>query len=511
MTSSAAAGRRIAMLAFAILVTAIYGAGVAIVGQLPHLDHRGAVAVGLTLDLVVVVPLAFYLLVVRRGNVPAVTLAPVLVISAIAASRLLPAADQRTLRLLEMAAVPVELALIGWIAWRAARALRAARRDAAADALEQLRRAAFALTRNERVAAVFAFEIAVLYYALGAWRAAPHVPRGATAVTHHVRSGHAGVVLAFLVVMATEGVAMHLLIAQWSVPAAWILTIGTAYGALWLIADYRATVLRPILIGPEDITLRAGLRCTLLLPLSRIAEVGRVRPDLGKESLKLGFVSTPTHWITLSEPMLARGPYGLSRRVRAIGFEPDAPEEFDRAIAAGLARRDARVGAPGSCRGIEEAGTKGAVSATRATHPHPAGVRRSADEGRRRVMLGSLAGGGVLLGVMLMLAVLAAGLGWIARDGAGRVDLGPWLAIQIVGGAVASVAGGAVSRCVARSFRGPALLAVAVAVLGTIEAAEILRHAHAGGVVVDAGLVRLAPVVAAGGVLLGGWRRRTRS
>ena len=36
--------------------------------------------------------------------------------------------------------------------------------------------------------------------------------------------------------------------------------------------------------------------------------------------------------IALSEPMLAEGPYGFHRRMRAIGIAPDAAEHFQRAV-----------------------------------------------------------------------------------------------------------------------------------------------------------------------------------
>lgn len=332
---AAAAHHRAFPLLFTGIVVGVYSTALAVVGQLPHLERAGAVAVGLTMDMVVVVPLAFYLLVIRRRGLPFVTLAPVLVLSVLAASQVLPANHQQPLRVLEALAVPMELGLVGWIAWRAVRALRRARHDAALDPLEQLRQAAFELTRNDRVAAVLALELGVLYYAFGSWRARPHVPVGSSAFTHHRSSGHAGIVLAFLLVMVAEGLAVHVLLLQWSALVAWLFTIGTAYGALWLIADYRATVLRPILVSDDSILIRAGFRCILWVPRARIAEVGRTKPAFGKESLNLTFLGTPTRWLTLSEPMLALGPYGFRRRVRAIGIQPDAPEVFDRILDSG--------------------------------------------------------------------------------------------------------------------------------------------------------------------------------
>lgn len=332
MHSAAAHGRAWPLL-FVGIVTGVYATALAVVGQLSHMEARaGAVAVALTLDLVVVVPLAFYLLVVRRRALPIVTLVPILVLSVLGASRVIPAGHQQMLRLLEALALPMELALVGWIGWRAARALREACRDATADPIEQLGHAAFELTRSRRVAAVIASEIAVFWYAIGSWRARAHAPVGAIAFSHHRRSGHAGIVLAFILVLAVEGLAVHFLLLTWSALAAWIFTIGTAYGAMWLIADFRATMLRPILVRDESIVFRAGFRFTLQVPLARIAAIGRERPQFGKESVNLTFLGTPTHWLTLSEPMVACGAYGFRRRVRAIGIEPDAGDEFVRIL-----------------------------------------------------------------------------------------------------------------------------------------------------------------------------------
>ena len=318
-------------LQFLGVAAGIYAAALAIVGQLPPLETRAnAVAVALTLDLVVVVPLASYVLVIRRRRWPIVTLAPVFVLSLIAASRVLPGDQQQTLRVFETLVVPIELGLLGWIGWRAARAVRKTRSDAARDPLERIRSATLELTHGRRAAAVLATEVALVYYALASWGARPHEPTGTIAFTHHRRSGHAGIVFAFILVMAVEGLAVHLLLQSWSALAAWIGTIGNAYGALWLIADYRMTVLRPILVDGDALIIRAGLRCTIRVGLEQVAEIGRMKPDFGKESVSLSFLATPTHWLTLAEPIEAEGPYGSRRRVRAIGLAPDAPRDFER-------------------------------------------------------------------------------------------------------------------------------------------------------------------------------------
>jgi len=327
--------KRTPLLIFAVIVAGVYATSIALAGRLGDLQGADAVAVGMALDMVVAVPLAFYVLLVRRRFLPLVALVPAVGISMLLASWILPPAYRQSLHILEGGAIALELGLVSFIAWRAMGALRRARRDMAADPLEQMRRAAVTLVENERAAGAIASEIAIFDYALCAWWSQPHAPVGTTPFTHHRRSGQAAIVFAFLLLMLAEGIAVHVLLLLWSVTAAWIFTATTVYGALWLVADYRATVLRPILVSRETILLRAGLRWTISVPRDHLAAITHVKPEAGKESLSLTFLATPTHWLILKEPVMAEGPYGFRRQVRAVGLRPDEPEDLERMLAGG--------------------------------------------------------------------------------------------------------------------------------------------------------------------------------
>lgn len=124
----------------------------------------------------------------------------------------------------------------------------------------------------------------------------------------------------------------------------------------------------------------------------------------------------------------------------------------------------------------------------------------------RRIALGCAAGGAVLAAVMLFLAVAAIAAGMIAANAEGPLNLTPWLALEVAGGAVASVLAGRVCQRVARCNQGPAALAVIVFCAAAVEAVELLRQAAAGRVEAAWWLVVAAPWVAGGGVLIGGLR-----
>lgn len=119
-------------------------------------------------------------------------------------------------------------------------------------------------------------------------------------------------------------------------PAAWIFSLATLYGAIWLIADYRATALRPISVGVDRVLIQSGLRFSVRVPRSQITEVGCDKPEFGKQSLNLTFLATPTLWITLSNATTVQGPFGLRISVRAIGIKPDAAGDLEQALDSGV-------------------------------------------------------------------------------------------------------------------------------------------------------------------------------
>jgi hypothetical protein len=110
--------------------------------------------------------------------------------------------------------------------------------------------------RVERAADVLASELAAIHCALFSWRSRAHLPGDARAFSSHKRSGHGGLVFALLVLTAVEALAIHVLPTRWSPVLAWIITALSLYGALWLLADYRASILRPVLVDSNEVWLR---------------------------------------------------------------------------------------------------------------------------------------------------------------------------------------------------------------------------------------------------------------
>src|SRR5687768_17214771 len=102
-------------LLFCTVAAGVSATAVVLAGMLSGLERPGAVAIGITLDLTLMIPIAYYFLVVRPRGWPIISVAPVFIISLLIAATIIPAEHQQMLGLMEALAIPIELTLLGWI------------------------------------------------------------------------------------------------------------------------------------------------------------------------------------------------------------------------------------------------------------------------------------------------------------------------------------------------------------------------------------------------------------
>jgi hypothetical protein len=311
-------------------LAAVYAVAVLLVAYLPQTAAPGAVATGLTVDLVVLVPALYYVVCVRGRGWPALTVAPVFLGSVAAASALVPAEHQTLLRALGYALPVVEGGLLLYVlakAVRVVRARRAAGADEPADLLERLQARFEGAFDVPVVARALAYELALLRYAVAPPPAEAVPP--AHAARYHRQGGYGAVVGAILLAAVAELVGVHVLLAQWSATAAWVHAALSVYGAVWFIGDYRAMRHRPHVAGDEALCVRFGLRWTARVPWAQVAAVRRTRhaPE-GDACLHAVAVGRPQFVVDLAAPVEASGPYGLPRTVAHVALAVDDPAAF---------------------------------------------------------------------------------------------------------------------------------------------------------------------------------------
>jgi hypothetical protein len=255
---------------------------------------------GVTFDLAISIPLLYWFLIVRSGKAPAVTIVPVCIVGILLATALVPRAQQQFLGQLKLVVIP------------------------AAELL-----AVVTLVRQgNRVKTILGSELAMFYYAIFGWRKKPAAVQG-HAFTLHERSGWGTVVACILVLIAAEGIGMHLLLGIWSKTAAWFWTALDLWAVVWLLGDYQALRLRPSSIDGNALHIRYGVRWNVTVPLASISSVEEVHDESAwkrKDVLKVAILEEP-HWlIRFDEPVIAQGLAGFTKEIRAIALLPDDDE-----------------------------------------------------------------------------------------------------------------------------------------------------------------------------------------
>lgn len=318
--------QRSPLLPFALLAAAVYGVELVAAGRIEGSPTPGVLAAAIVFDLAVALPAASWWMFVR-GRAPAARMAPVVALSLAGAWMVLPAEQRASAPLL---IIPLEVAAVGLVVRAIVRSLRSG--EHGGDAVDRISAAARAALPYRAAADAVAYEISLVYLALLSWRARPAIPASARAFSAHRRSGYAGLVFAVCVASVLEGIGVHLLAAQWSPAAAWILTALSAYGAVWMVGDLQAVRLRPTLMSADGLHVRVGLRWDASVAWSEIESVeprGRAPfPRRAPGHLRATPVGEPGFIVTFRHPTRVRGPYGITRTVTMLGIAADDPRGF---------------------------------------------------------------------------------------------------------------------------------------------------------------------------------------
>lgn len=330
------------LLLFLALAAAILGVEYAVVHGSAFAARPDLFSLAVAFDIHIFIPILYYLLAVRRGGLPLVSIMPVLLASGVAAGLILPAEHARAADLLGLAVVPLELGIIAYVIRNVIRLRRSMLAMGIEDTVDRLRYVMRGLVGNSRLSEVMVAEIAVWYYALFSWRAV--APAGARRFSYHRRSAYGSMVAAMAMATVVEGAGVHALAASWSPAVAWINTAMSAYMLVLLVADFRAACLRPLSVAGGLLRLRIGLRWSADIPVAEIASIGTPSREAAARRKAKGMLNgtlggRPTLLITLRAPTVVTGPFGIRRSVTEILLGADDPVGLRGALEREMAAR----------------------------------------------------------------------------------------------------------------------------------------------------------------------------
>ncbi len=326
------------LLLFGLLAAGIVATEYAVVHRADFSRHP-ALSPAVAFDLLVTLPVIFYLCLVRQYRLPLSTLVAAFGGGLALSHWLLPASG---LPLLVWAGRLVgvgEVALAGYTAVRLRRVVRGYRlaRAQSADFIDNLLAAGQPVLG--RLTEALMTEVAVARYALlGAWAPLEAGP-GERPFSTHRASGFVALLAAFAGLSVVELAAAHLVIGHWYPHAAWVATGLSAYSLLWLLAHGQAVRRRPVLLTATTLVVRAGFVWRAAIPRAqllsgkKITDVPTPAPGLLNAARLL--LTPPNLLLTFTEPQPVRGLYGLRRTVRCLAIYVDEPAALMQLLAAG--------------------------------------------------------------------------------------------------------------------------------------------------------------------------------
>lgn len=320
--------------AFILLSSLLIAVELWVVRSTDFFSHATILSLGITLDIVFGIPLLYYAFVVRKNIMPHSSVVFVGILSVLLAKAVLPAAQHTWLGYIQLAFPLVELVLAGYVIVKTRTLIHAYQQerkktpyaiDAAEGALSSVLQKKLSLPIHIAV-----MEVQVLYFSIvGWWKKFSAEGVNGTVISYYRSNGYPAIMAALIMVAAIEIVGVHFLLMQWNKLAAWIASGTSIYSLLWLLGDFHAQRLHPIIVTESDIHIRSGMRWKADIPKTIVLSVKRaISADTQSEGyINAAATGSPSLTLRLATPVLFRGPFGIKKRVSVVGIAADSLPE----------------------------------------------------------------------------------------------------------------------------------------------------------------------------------------
>lgn len=297
---------------------------------------EGAMYRALTLDLTLSIPLVYFL-VIRKRSIPNLTVVPVFILGIVIASLLVPQGHQQSLELIKTWVFPlVELGVFSLLVYKVVSLKKAfaQHKNKQFDFIDTFRMAADGILPKKAIGP-FTTEASMFYYALFTWKK-PTLAKGS--FSYHKNSGVQALLFALLMAVVIETAAIHFLVIQWSVAAAWILSALSVYTGLQVFAYIKSIPRRPTTLEQGVLTVRNGLMGSCKISLSNIQKIEVFKGDLpqGYEDIKKMSLFYQNVVLHLQEEVSVEGLYGITKRTNALAFYIDDLNSFEAEVGSAL-------------------------------------------------------------------------------------------------------------------------------------------------------------------------------
>ncbi len=305
-------------------------------------NGNNAFNIGITIDLLLTVPLVYYLL-IRKSEIPKTTVIPLMTIGLLIGSYILPLESQTYLLIFKTWALPViKVSILAFFIHKVCLVIKKYKtlKESTPDFFNKLKSICSEILPKKLVLP-FATEVAIFYYGFINWK---KIKINNNEFTYHKNSGTPALLGAFILIMGIEIFALHFLLAKWSLLLAWILTALSIYTSIQIFGFAKSLTKRPISINKESLTLKYGVLSEAEIHFSDIDKVELSTKSLEKSKLTktlspLGELESHNIIIHLNKENELVGLYGKKKKFIILGLHIDEPTEFSKRMKNALQQR----------------------------------------------------------------------------------------------------------------------------------------------------------------------------
>jgi hypothetical protein len=332
------------LVTFVSLATLVFATAAWIVSSPHFTQNPDALALAVTMDMVIILPAVFYFWIVRKRRLPTLAFVPAFILAIVIAGIILPAAQQTYLDLVKKFIPLLEVLVLGFlvIKIRAINQHYRANKMTAIYSTEALAASFQRVLGASRPTNILVAELLLLYHAFGGWfkKFTSRDPEQAV-FSYHRRVGYTAIMCVVTLILLVETTALHLLLLRWSALAAWIFTGLSLYSLLWLIGDYHAIRLHPIVLDETHLHLRIGMRWRATIPLNDIAEIQNPsrREKNTTDCVSLALFGSPRLVMALRQPVKIKGLFGIQKETRRLALTIDDEKRFQQELNERLNRK----------------------------------------------------------------------------------------------------------------------------------------------------------------------------
>ena len=302
----------------------------------------------ITLDLLVLVPLVYFLI-IRKRNIPKITVLTVFVLGMVLLSYFLPEEHQQWLDIVKTFVLPViELGILSFVMYKVVQLSKAYRKEnrASQDFYTVLKEATSQVF-PKKLASLLVTEISMIYYGFIHWRKKKIAKNE---FTYHKKNAIISIIAGFTLIIIAETIGLHSWLVTWNVTLGWIISCLSAYTAVQFFAMIKSFLVRPVSIDEDkkELHLRYGYLTDFSISAEEIKSIELHSKDLPDDKSvipfsPLGGLGEHNLILHFTKEIRFTGMYGIPRKAKSIALFIDEKEKFKNKIEGMLVENDVLI------------------------------------------------------------------------------------------------------------------------------------------------------------------------